>query len=275
MANRFWNLPSFQLEKNVVRLYAQVKFGAVEVDQITFAAKASTNDGDYFVVTDWAGHKWAIALDTTGGAASTPTGANWTAVPSANKAYIDISGATTGSDVSALVHTALLALPGPSSSFGNWINAATSTTHQNLTNRGQGVCAAPVVKNKDDSGAGSITKSVTTAGTNNTLVTANSKGIASLNQNDQGQYTFTFGTSAASLDFYNKLLSIRHTFDATANSGTAPAAPFMYLTQNNVATASKCSVRVQFLASDGSTATNPAANEQVFMSFGLCNSGAY
>lgn len=269
MANRAWVLPSFQLEKQVVRLYAQLKFGAAEVDQVTFADKASTNDGDYFVITDWTGKTWAIALDTTGGAASTPTGANWTAVPSARKAYIDISGATTGSDVSALVHTAIIALSG----FTTDVSAATSTTHQNFTNLGAGVCAAPVVKNKDDSGAGSITKSVTTAGTNNTLVTANSKGIASLTQNAAGKYTLVFGTNSASLDYYYKLLSVKVAWDATANSGTAPAAPLVYLTGNSVATASTCSLQLT-TTNTSQTATNPAATEQCFVEICLSNSGA-
>ena len=82
-------------------------FGAVEVDQVTFAAKASTTDGDYFVLHDWTGAAWAVALDTTGGGSNTPTGAAWVAVPAANKVYTSIRSATTGSDVSALVHTAI------------------------------------------------------------------------------------------------------------------------------------------------------------------------
>jgi len=52
-------------------------FGGVrEVDQITFAALASTTDGDYFVINDYLGGSWAIALDTTGLAAATPTDAS-------------------------------------------------------------------------------------------------------------------------------------------------------------------------------------------------------
>lgn len=270
MANRAWVLPSFQLEKQVVRLYAQIKFGAAEVDQITFAALASTGDGDYFVVTDWTGKQWAVALDTTGGAANTPTGAAWTAIPSGQKVYTNVSSATTGSDVSTLVHTAINALTG----FTTNVSAATSTTHQNLTNLGAGVCTAPAVYSKAGAaGTGSITKSVTTAGTNNTLVTANSKGIASLTQNAAGKYTLVFGTNTASLDYYYKLLSVKVAWDATANSGTAPAAPLVYLTGNSVATAATCSLQL-CTNNTSQTATNPAATEQCFVEICLSNSGA-
>lgn len=136
--------------------------GVREVDQITFAAKASTGDGDYFVINDWNGLSWAVALDTTGGAANTPTGAAWTAVPSGRKVYTDISGATSGTDVELLVATAINALSG----FTAVITTADSTTHMNCTAVNAGVVTAPTVYSKAGAaGTGSITKSVTTPGT--------------------------------------------------------------------------------------------------------------
>ncbi len=86
--------------------------GLVEVDQITFADKASTTNGDYFVINDYLGGSWAVGLDTLGTGAATPTGAAWVAVPAANKVYTDISSATTGTDVELLVATAINALTG-------------------------------------------------------------------------------------------------------------------------------------------------------------------
>lgn len=140
--------------------------GVREVDQITFAAKASTGDGDYFVINDWTGVSWAVGLDTTGGAANTPTGAAWVAVASGNKVYTDISSATTGTDVELLVATAINALTG----FTAVITTGNSTTHMNCTAINAGAVTAPTVYSKAGaSGTGSITKSVTTPGTASTV----------------------------------------------------------------------------------------------------------
>lgn len=136
--------------------------GVREVDRIIFAAKASTGDGDYFVINDWNGLSWAVALDTTGGAANTPTGAAWVAVPSGRKVYTDISGATSGTDVELLVATAINALTG----FTAVITTANSTVNLDCTAVNAGVVTAPTVYSKAGaSGTGSITKSVTTPGT--------------------------------------------------------------------------------------------------------------
>ncbi len=146
-------------------------FGGVqEVDQVTFATKAGTTNGDYFVINDYLGGSWAIALDTLGTAAATPTGAAWLAVAAANKTYLDISGATSGSDVSTAVNTALLALTG----FTAVITAVTSTTHQNCTAAWSGAVTAPTVYSRAGAaGTGSITKAVTVAGTSAAVSTAN------------------------------------------------------------------------------------------------------
>lgn len=272
MAGRLFTPESYQLEKNVIRLYAQLTFGAVEVDQVTFAALASTVDGDYFVLNDWTGLSWAIALDTTGSASNTPTGAAWTAIPSARKVYTNISTATTGSDVSALVHTAINALTG----FTANVSAATSTTHQNFTNTGAGVVTAPTVYSKAGAaGTGSITKSVTTAGTANALVAKNSKGFCSLTQTATGKYTIGLGQShpgaLTTIDTYVRILQTKVLFDATGNSGTAPAAPVSYVTGNAVGSAG--TVALQTMTAAG-TAANPAANEKCFIEIELSNSTA-
>jgi hypothetical protein len=133
----------------------------VEVDQVTFASKVSSGDGDYFVLSDYSGLSWAVALDTTGLAANTPTGAAWVAVPSGRKVYTDISAATTGSDIATAVLTAINALTG----FSAKVTGATSTTHINFTNALPGAVTAPAVYSKAGAaGTGSITKAVTIAG---------------------------------------------------------------------------------------------------------------
>lgn len=147
-------------------------FGGVrEVDQITFAALASTTNGDYFVINDYLGGSWAVGLDTLGTGAATPTGAAWVAVASGNKVYTDVSSATTGTDVELLVATAINALTG----FTAVIGTANSTTHMNCTAVWAGAVTAPTVYSRAGaSGTGSITKAVTTPGTSSAVNTSTS-----------------------------------------------------------------------------------------------------
>jgi hypothetical protein len=98
-----------------------------------------------------------------------------------------------------------------------------------------------------------------------TLVKSKSQGVVSVTRNSAGVYTFVFGSNTSSLDTYQFLLHIKHLFDATANSGTAPAAPGMYLTGNSIATNGTASVQVTF--NSAGTATDPASTEAVYMQF--------
>lgn len=109
-----------------------------------------------------------------------------------------------------------------------------------------------------------------------TLVASQSKGIKSVTRNSAGLYTFVFGNSAATinpLDTYVALLNITHIFDASANSGTAPAAPQMYLVANNITSTSLASIQIQF--ANAGSATDPANLEAVDLCFSLRNSTAY
>lgn len=101
-----------------------------------------------------------------------------------------------------------------------------------------------------------------------------SQGIVSVTRNSAGVYTFVFGTQAGMLDVYNKLLGVSVLWDATANSGTAPAAPFYYLTGNSVATPGTCSLQLTFLDADTPAATDPASGEAAYFEFTLKNSTA-
>mgnify|MGYP001592540633 CR=1 FL=1 len=124
-----------------------------EVDTITFATKAATTDGDYVVVNDYLGAAWAIALDKAGTASNEPTGAAWLAVAAANKAYVDISSATSGADVAALIETAINALTG----FTGVITAADAGADLVCTAAWAGVVSTPLVYSKAGAaGTGSI-----------------------------------------------------------------------------------------------------------------------
>lgn len=104
-----------------------------------------------------------------------------------------------------------------------------------------------------------------------TLVTASSKGIKSIVRNSAGKYTITLGTVGLQTDTYNALLNVQHLFDASGNSGTAPAAPEMFLLANSVASAG--TLQIEFAAAGVST--DPANLEAVYLEITLKNSSAF
>ena len=118
-------------------------------------------------------------------------------------------------------------------------------------------------------------KSVTTAGTANSLVPPNSKGFAALVQNGTGKYTLTLGTLAADstkriyLDTYHHSLNVVGLWDATGNSGTAPLAPLIYRSLSSIGTAGTFQIVTTNVAQ---AATNPAAGEKLYLKVILCNS---
>ncbi len=138
------------------------------VDTVNFPDTAASTGGDYFVVYDAAGLAWAAALNKSG-ADPAPTGAIYAAIPAGRKTNVDISGAVNDEDVAALVETALNALTGFSAAFTTDDTAADGTML--ITRDTKGPTTAPVVKNADDSGAGSITSTNTTAGVASTAPT--------------------------------------------------------------------------------------------------------
>lgn len=139
-----------------------VALGVQELDTFDFPVKASAGDGDYCVQHDSHGKAWAVALDTTGTAANTPTGAIWLAIPAAQKVYLNISATTTAATVATAVKNGFNQLPG----FTAVITASDAAADGHLANTSVGYLplTAPSVHNKNDSGAGSITVAVTTAG---------------------------------------------------------------------------------------------------------------
>ncbi len=127
----------------------------------TYDTKANTTAGDYIVQYDTAGTAWAIAADVTGSDAE-PTGAVWVAIPAANKGQADISADTTAANVAARFETAWNALSGFTALVTSDDTAADGT--MTMTQVKGGTVTAPVVKDDDDAGAGSITAANTTPG---------------------------------------------------------------------------------------------------------------
>jgi hypothetical protein len=156
-----------------------------EVQTVTFPAVAASTGGDYFVVEDTTGTKWAAALNKSG-ADPEPTGAIWTAIAAGNKVNVDISGGTDAASVAALVETAMDALTGFTAVITTDDTAADGTML--FTNVVKAPVTNPVVKNADDSGAGSITGVQTTGGVASTApsgalwtaVNASRKGLADI-----------------------------------------------------------------------------------------------
>jgi hypothetical protein len=101
------------------------KSGAA-VKTLTFLAKASCTGGDFLVFYDAAGQAWAIAANKSGTDAA-PTAQSWIDIPSARKANVNISSATTGAQVAALFETAMNALTGFSTAFTTDDSAADGT----------------------------------------------------------------------------------------------------------------------------------------------------
>lgn len=96
--------------------------GTSEVNTFTFVDKATCVDGDFAVITDTAGAKWAFAIDTSGSAPE-PTSAIWSAIPAGNKVNVDISGATTDANVATAVRAGLAGLSG----IGTTLTVASSS----------------------------------------------------------------------------------------------------------------------------------------------------
>jgi hypothetical protein len=125
------------------------------IDTVTFPTLAGAIDGDYFVVYDVNGLGWAVALDTTGGAAQTPTGATWAAIPAARQSYLNVSGAVTAAQVAALVEAEINSLTGFSAVITTDDSAADGT--MTFANANVGPVTAAAVFDFNDSASGTIT----------------------------------------------------------------------------------------------------------------------
>jgi hypothetical protein len=102
-------------------------------------------------------------VQTVGGVATaSPSGAIWTAIPAGRKVAVNILNATTAASVAALVEAALDGLTGFTAVLTTDDSAADGT--MTVTQVAAGVVADPAPHNTGDSGAGSISVTVDTAG---------------------------------------------------------------------------------------------------------------
>jgi hypothetical protein len=150
---------------------SEVSISVAEVTELTFDTKANTDEGDYVVLYDTLGRAWAAAADLTGSDPE-PTGEVWASIPSARKAQVDLSAATTAADVAAAFEVALDALG--SFPFTTDDSAADGTMVVTCTTAGHTLDAETF--NTDDSGAGSIAAAVTEDGANG-LMTIPTHGL--------------------------------------------------------------------------------------------------
>lgn len=104
-----------------------------------------------------------------------------------------------------------------------------------------------------------------------TLDAVNSKGIRSITRTSAGLYVVTLGLNGANAntDIYNRIFFVKHKF--LLASGT-PAAPLMFVKAQAVATAG--TVTIQFTAVNGTSATDPASGEELWLEFALKTSNA-
>lgn len=108
-----------------------------------------------------------------------------------------------------------------------------------------------------------------------TLSATESKGVVSVTRDNQGIFTFVFGTQAGMLDVYYKLKHVAVIFDTSGvGANTAPAAPIVALSANAVATPASCSLQITLFDADTPAATDPASGEIGYFEFTLKNSNA-
>ena len=134
----------------------------------TFEAKASTDSGDFLVLVDTNGNRWAAAADITG-ADEAPTSSLWTAIAAENKVQVDISGATDAASVAALFEAALDGLTGFDAVFTSDDTAADGTMFFEAVTAGD--CADPedYAIDSETDGTSGLTWAETTEGKTTTL----------------------------------------------------------------------------------------------------------
>jgi len=131
--------------------------GAVQVDQATFQSKALTGSGDFIAVWSALGSIWAIAADLTGSDPE-PETSRWFGIPAAQRAQVDLSAATTATDVATAFKNAFNALPDVPFVTDNVGADCTFTMNT------RGGTNAPYTYNYNATSQGSISASILTPG---------------------------------------------------------------------------------------------------------------
>lgn len=130
--------------------------GALEVQVITWTNFAGGAQGDYIVVENAAGTKWAFWIDKNN-AGTAPTGAAYVAVGAGNRVRINTTTGDTAAAIGAIFTTAAAALANVTV-----LDNADGTVR--LTQTKMGNTTAPDPHNTGDTGVGSILHSTTTPG---------------------------------------------------------------------------------------------------------------
>jgi hypothetical protein len=102
-----------------------------------------------------------------------------------------------------------------------------------------------------------------------------SQGVVSVTRDNQGLFTFVFGTQAGMLDTYFKLLGVQVSFNTVGvGAATAPAAPIYAISGDSIATVGTSSVQIALFDGDTPAVTDPADGEIGYFEFTFKNSTA-
>lgn len=250
MANRWFNQFPWTLEKNVVSLWANIGFGDTSV--ITTTADVGGNKaGTFFRVKGFTTGTQYYGWFKVSGTGSDPNNVGETGVE------IDISTGATATTIATAIYNA----------FVTAYAADFTVTHS--TNTVTFVSVSPGCLNAHDG----LSMYATGFGFANTslpiLSESKSFGFKNFTRTSAGLFVATTGTYHSSIDVYNRILTMDYTF--LAATGT-PAAPLAYVTASAINSAGTLTIKTT--AVDGTTATDPACGEELWLYLALKNTTA-
>lgn len=257
MANRYFTQFQWSLEKNPVLLFAKV--GQGDTSTVTTVADVSQDlAGSFFRIKGFkvsaSGTQYYFWFKVSG-TGTDPNNAGETGIE------VDIATNATAAAVATAVQAAAAAN----------VNLTLDFTVSRSTNVLTFVSKAGGCANAHDGLSAYATSFAFTNTVYPVLDETNSKGIKSIERTGTGLYTVTMGTPAptSAVDLYNRIFYTDHRF--LLATGT-PAAPLMFVVSQEVG--SLGTVHLKFTAADGSTATDPACGEELWLEFYLKNSTA-
>lgn len=255
MANRYFTQFHWSLEKDPVLLFAKVGMG-YETDVSTVADVSSSLAGTFFRIKGFVTGNQYYFWFTVAGVGNNPNNTGEVGIK------VNFAVNATATQVAAAIAAAAALTP----SFVQDFSIATSTIHVVFTPKAGG---DPDAKN----GLSMYNPGFSYAETLfAALVTSASKGIKTFAKNGgTGLYKVTFGTPSptSTTDLYNRVFYTDQKF--LVASGT-PAAPLMFVVSQAVA--SLGTIDLRFTAVDGTTSTDPALSEEIWLEFYLKNTTA-
>ncbi len=230
------------------------KIGQGDVSTITTVADSSSNlAGTFTRINGFVTGKQYMFWYKVGGSGSNPaTGAD-TAVE------VDFAANATNTTVATAIYNAALANTNVVQDF-----TVTLSGHTVTFTALAGGCA-----NVRD-GASAFNPGFTVANTVYPVLTASSSlGIKSVTRTGTGLYTVVLGTPAPTsvIDVYNRLFFVGY---CPLSASAVPAAPLCYVVSETVS--STGAINLKFTAADGTTATDPACGEEIWLEIYVKNS---